>query len=269
MKRLLLRRSLVLGSLVGITLLSVVILLGFGWLGGGGHRAAAATADYYASGTSGYDISYPQCSNPAAWPSGGSFRIVGATGGRAFTANACLASEFSWATSITAPAASLYMNLNYAVGSTASEGQSGPAGTCAKSNKACMAYNYGYNAAGYAFGRGASSTMWWLDIETGNSWSQTQSLNDDVIEGAVDYIQRHGATAGIYSTAAMWKTIAGSTYQPGTVMLPGTPTDAQVVANWVPGGSANSCVGISPLYTGGQVWLAQYATSPADADYAC
>lgn len=254
---------LVLG--VGIALVVLVGVLG---LGGLGRTASASGYGYYTSGSTGYDISYPQCSS-SSLPTG-FFGIIGTTGGRAFTANSCLASEYAWAQSGTTTAPSLYMNLNYPVGSTASAGQTGPSGSCARSNKACYAYNYGYNAAAYAFARGASSTMWWLDIETGNSWSKTQSLNDDVIEGAVDYIQQHGATAGIYSTASMWTTIAGKSFQPGTMPVPGgVQVGTFVAANWVPGGSSSSCTGVAPLYTNGQVWLAQYNSSPYDADYAC
>lgn len=254
--------------LVGVVLLALVAYAGFAGFAGFSRTVSAASTSSYTSGTIGYDISYPQCSS-SSLPTG-SFGVVGTTGGRAFTANSCLASEYSWAQNGTTTAPSLYMNLNAPVGSTASNGQHGPAGTCAKSNKACYSYNYGYNAAAYAFAQGASSTMWWLDIETGNSWSKTQSLNDDVIEGAVDYIQQHGATAGVYSTALMWTTIAGKSFQPGTIPVPGgAQVGTFVAANWVPGGSSSSCAGIAPLYANGQVWLAQYSSSPFDADYAC
>jgi hypothetical protein len=261
------RRLLLLGSLAGVAL---VALVGFTYFG---HNASASS--YYGSGTSGYDISYPQCSTAStSWPVA-AFGIVGATGGRAFTSNSCLGTEFAWAGSGTPGAApSLYMNLNYPVGSTASNGKTGPAGTCSKSNSVCYAYNYGYNAASYAFGLGASSTMWWLDIETGNSWSKTNSLNDQVIEGAVDYIQTHGATAGVYSTASMWRTIAGSSFVPGATPGPGGLTSPLVVAaNWVPGSSSLCGNAGAALYSSGAVWLAQSTVqvngATYDADYAC
>jgi hypothetical protein len=264
MKRSVLRLSLLLAPLLIGAVVAAIVL---GGLGGFGHRAAAAGT--YQLGLTGHDISYPQCSSPGSWPSG-DFGIVGVTGGRAFTVNSCLASEYAWAQTGVKAAPSLYLNLNAPVGSTASEGQSGPAGVCAKSNKACYAYNYGYNAAAYAFGRGASATMWWLDIETGNSWSQQQALNDDTIEGAVDYIEQQSATAGIYSTKSMWTTIAGSAFQPGTIPIPGGAQKGTLaVANWIPGGTSSSCTGITPLYSTGQVWLAQFSASPYDADYSC
>lgn len=265
MKKPLRHRSLLLMSLATVSLLALGGIAGFAAFG---HIASATNNSYYSSGVVGYDISYPQCSS-SSLPTG-SFGVIGATGGRAFTANSCLAKEYSWAQNGTTIAPSLYMNLNYPVGSTASQGQSGPAGKCAKSNKACYSYNYGFNAAAYALGQGASSTMWWLDIETGNSWSSNRTLNDDVIEGATDYIQQHGATAGVYSTSSMWTTIAGKSFQPGTTPIPGgAQVGTPVMANWAPGGASNSCAGVTPLYTGGQIWLAQYSSSPFDADYAC
>jgi hypothetical protein len=135
-------------------------------------------AGIYSSGTYGNDISYSQCS-ATSYPTN-SFGIVGVTGGRAFTHNSCLSTEFSWASHLSSPA-SLYMNLNSPIGSTASNGNTGPYGTCAKNDKLCHAENYGYNAAQdaftYAQQQGASASQWWLDIETGNSWSSSATLN--------------------------------------------------------------------------------------------
>src|SRR5439155_12087207 len=109
----------------------------------------------YPAGSRATDVSWPQC--------GGTLRGVGAlgiadaTGGRAFTKNACLAQEYRWA-SAAGVAPSLYMTLNAAIGSTAANGESGPAGTCGRKDKACQAYNYGWNAAqdayAYAAGQG-------------------------------------------------------------------------------------------------------------------
>ncbi|HUZ03702.1 MAG TPA: hypothetical protein VMU89_25435 [Thermomicrobiaceae bacterium] len=218
----------------------------------------ASASGIYATGTTGYDVSYPNCGSTL--PASGAFGIVGATGGRAYTANTCLASELGWAATLPAPP-SAYMNLNYAIGSTASNGDTGPAGTCGRKDRACVAYNYGYNAAAYAATLVPSSvtiSTWWLDIETSNSWSSNPSLNADVIKGAVDYLHAQGATVGIYSTAAQWTKIAGS-YAPG---LP----------NWVAGALASSpgsYCGASHAFGGGPVWLTQYSSNGFDGDYAC
>src|SRR5206468_11229313 len=97
--------------------------------------------------------------------------VVAVTGGRAFYHNSCLQSEFAAAAALGGP--TVYMNLNAAAGTTAYQGLSGPKGNCSKKDKACIAYNYGYNAAAdafvYARSQGASSSMWWLDIEIANS----------------------------------------------------------------------------------------------------
>jgi hypothetical protein len=259
------RRSLLYASLLGVSFVGLVLATAGSVMY---QNRSLAPSKYYTRQTTGYDISFPQCASRSL-PTG-SFGIVGATGGRAFTANSCLASEYRWAQVGTRVAPSLYMNLNYPSGTTASQGHSGPAGTCTGTDMACQAYNYGYNAAAYAFNQGITFTMWWIDIETENSWSDLPSLNDEVIEGAVDFIQGHGATAGIYSTPSMWSSIAGKTFQPGTIPIPGGKrVGVPVVANWVPGGSDSSCAGASTLYPNGKVWLVQYASSPYDADYAC
>ncbi len=47
------------------------------------------------SPTTGYDVSYPQCSG--SYPSNPLFGIVGVNGGLANTANRCLSGELRWA----------------------------------------------------------------------------------------------------------------------------------------------------------------------------
>jgi hypothetical protein len=222
----------------------------------------AFAAGIYPASSTGYDVSYPQCGE--AYPAlPFAFGIVGVTSGRAFSQNSCLAGEYAWATKQGTIAAALYMNLNYPVGTTASEGMSGPAGNCSRADKTCQAYNYGWNAAqaaySYALSQGAVSLNWWLDIETANSWSAKTALNQQVIQGAIDFLRGQGVTAGIYSTKSMWNKIAGS-------FAPGLP-------NWVAGASSlatapNFC---APSYSfgGGRVWLVQYPSGAYSADYAC
>lgn len=215
----------------------------------------------YTGGTTGYDVSSPQCTNQ--YPSlPYSFGIVGVTSGRAFTQNPCISSEFAWAKNGSTPP-SLYINLSYIIGTTSSYGMSGPAGNCSKKDKVCQSYNYGYNAAQYSYNyttsQSATSNTWWLDIETSNSWSPNTSLNDRVIQGAMDFLHNQGATVGIYSTKNQWNTIAGS-------FTPNLP-------NWVSGASSiatapNYCSS-SYSFGGGQVWLVQYPNSGFDGDYAC
>jgi hypothetical protein len=242
-----------------------------------GAPAALAAGGYSGSGN---DISWPQCGGQ--FPSGGSFGIVGVTGGRAFTQNACLAAELQWAGGT--GNASVYMNLNYAAGSSASNGASGPygSGKHCRSGSACYAENYGWNAAKYALAyagaNGVGASTWWLDIETANTWNRSRTLNQAVIQGALDCLLGAGpagntcangeptdvASVGIYSTPSQWSSITGG-------WVPHDSAGTVVTANWVAGASAGNPSQLcgSPLYSGGSVWLTQYVANGFDQDYAC
>jgi hypothetical protein len=214
----------------------------------------------YTAGTTGNDSSYPQCST-STYPQN-SFGIVGVAGGRAFTDNPCLSKEFAWASALSSTPASLYMNLNSPIGSTASNGITGPYGHCKKSDKLCRAENYGYNAAqaasNYAANQSASSSMWWLDIETSNSWSSSTSLNRGTINGAIRFFTDKGVSVGIYSTPSMWSSI--------------TRSYANHLPVWIATASTTPSTHCSSTYgfTGGTVYLVQYPSgSRFDTDYAC
>lgn len=221
----------------------------------------ALATGFYTAGTNGYDISYPQGSNSASYPATPfNFGVVGVTSGRAFNDNPYLAQQFVWAQQGNATAPSLYMNLNAPVGSTVKGNTSTPQ-NCKKGDKVCQAYNYGYNAAAHSYSyttsQHASSTMWWLDIETGNSWSSTQAINTATINGAIAYLSGQGITVGVYSNASMWNTIVGTTF-------------TQAVPNWLAGNNSipsNLCN--NPFSTNGTVYLVQYSSGSFDGDYAC
>jgi hypothetical protein len=121
----------------------------------------------------GYDVSWPQCGHVLPG-SGVGMAVVGVTGGRPFTANPCLQSEAAWARGAALPY-NLYMSLNWPDATTASEAANGPRGSCASSDVACLGYNYGFNAVtsavGVAGAAPASAATWWLDVETGDHWS--------------------------------------------------------------------------------------------------
>jgi len=228
-------------------------------------QAALAATNPFTQGTTGFDISYPNCgiSNLPPASNGATYRfgIVGVTGGRAFSTNSCLAQEYALVAG-SPLTLSLYMNLNYPIGTTASKGNSGPAGNCTHSDKACQAYNYGYNAAqnayGYASQNNAFASTWWLDVETVNSWSSKASLNVRVIQGAVDYLQNVAhVQVGIYSTASMWNRITGS----ATLGLP----------IWVAGAAELSRTACQSAkgFNGGPIWLIQHVNGSFDEDFAC
>jgi hypothetical protein len=214
---------------------------------------SAGAAGSVPSGSVGSDISWPQCGTD--YPGGYSFGIIGVTGGRPFSGNDCFASEFAWAQAT--GNSQLYINLAYG------QSKNGPL-QCAADDAGCQAYNYGYDSAQwarqYAHDQtgGASDTVggWWLDVETGNTWSDDTDQNTYVIQGALDYLQRNaGRTVGVYSTPHMWGEIA-ATFAP-----PNTP-------NWVAGanGLDDGAKCSAALWPDGQVWAIQYLNLDIDLD---
>lgn len=193
--------------------------------------AGAATDPYGAGGGNGYDVSYPQCSsafNPTGLGYG--FAIIGVGGGRPFTANSCAAAEVAAAQQAGITNIALYFNTGYAGAyardiskACVSEVGSDPVfGGLTKHalSQAQQAWEIGCSEAAYAAGLDvlASPTMWWADVETGNSWSTSTTLNDFTIEGMSYQMQQEGAPGGggFYSYASAWARIAGSGYVPPT-----------------------------------------------------
>jgi hypothetical protein len=220
--------------------------------------AAGRSLDPYTPQSTGYDISWPQC--PSSLPTGAfAIGIVGVNDGRAFTHNPCLASQQQWGRG---GFLSLYMNLN-APPPNDPASLSGPAGTCG-SDTGCLAYNYGFNAArdayAYASAQGASAGVWWLDVETANTWDPNPFNNGRTIQGALDALAATGVLAGIYSTSHQFTQIAG--------------TDAPGVPVWVATGAdfatAVAFCDPSHAFGGGRIFLTQYGDSTGfDRDYAC
>jgi hypothetical protein len=224
--------------------------------------APGITLNPYPPMGKGYDISFPQCGAPYPKPPY-DLAIVGINDGKAFTYNPCLDSQAAWGE---ASVFSAYINLNAPTpGHRAS--LDGPAGHCGPSDTGCMAYNYGYNSAldSYAYGtaHGVNASVWWLDIETENTWDTNQFNNSRTIQGAIDGLAASGVLPGIYSTYLMFPSIAGS-YAPGGPI-------------WVPDGWPSKysftdyCTNPALGFAGGTPWLVQYQvdTVPFDQNYAC
>ena len=246
--------------------------------------ALVVTASSAASSGVGFDISYPQCGG--AFPSGGAFGIVGVNGGLPFSANPCLGqganpSELQWA----GLNASLYANTadpGPALSSHWPNGQTTPklcnTSTNPGSDTPECHYDYGWNAAqdsyqdavnayvslGWAQA-GATRTPvannWWLDVETANSWTSTQNLNVQALQGEADYLSSVGASSvGFYSSPSAWQTITNAT------------TVFSAYPSWVAGASsltdAQSRCGTAG-FTGGSASLAQFVSGGFDNDYSC
>ncbi len=217
------------------------------------------------SGAVGHDISWPQCDLPV--PAPGAFGVVGVTGGRPYTRNPCLATQFRWAESSPGGAA-FYMNTsNSGPDALALDwyAQRSPDAACRPENDGACAYNFGFNAAAAAFAYAQESTgrvagrVWWLDVETDNTWSYTDVVaNRASLQGSLDFLQRQGVIVGVYSTPRMWGRIMGDWLLPVPNWMAGALTLEEAVAHCSPESSA----------TGGPVVLSQWVEG-FDNDYVC
>jgi len=233
---------------------------------GGVLLASQVGALAYTSGSTGYDISYPQCGG--SYPTG-AFGIVGVNAGYPFVYyNPCLANEYSHT-----PNVALYINTGYDPIYTQVDGKhSTPEcvtqsatiqGTSTQQAAWAVGCSEASRSIAYATSQGATSpSSWWLDVETSNSWSSTDlSLNQYTIQGIVDTVLRQSpAAVGVYSTGYQWGTIVGNLPVSG------------VLADWVATGSnsagrARTYCGTG--FSGRPVWFVQYLHGGFDRDYAC
>jgi hypothetical protein len=246
---------------------------------------AITPASVVVSNDLGYDISYPQCPTNITLPATHVFAVIGVNGGKATTSNGCFQRQLAWALTSAGganePAAALYVNTgNPGLAATwwpqsntthvpFQTPISNPKGTCNHKAGAACAYVYGYSAAeadwNAANTANPSATFkWWLDVETSNSWSSTDtSANAASLAGMVAYFKTKGVTVGIYSTGYQWGRIAGKT--PSTSALAKLPS-------WLAGYSSSTAAAAcasSPLTPGGRVALIQYGSGGFDRDLSC
>jgi len=219
--------------------------------------AAAAAASLYPKGASGYDVSWPNCSatNPTR-ATRSAFGIVGVNGGTGYSQNPCVTAEASWFASL-----SLYANTGWYDQSSHINPNSPK--VCATGDSNCLAYNYGYNAGLYALSYAKSqnvrSSIWWLDVETGNTWNSDTTQNRNSLQGEYDALKQNGVTTvGVYSTTYQWDTITGSWVND----WPGWGATVVQSARQ----AATYCTGHQ--FTGGPTYLIQYS-GYLDRDYAC
>jgi hypothetical protein len=228
----------------------------------------------------GNDVSWPQCGK--ALPKGQTFAIVGVNNGLANTTNPCLATQLSWAGTSTGgtgqPLVALYVN-------TANPGSAGswwptsntyggttvanPYGNCTEGSvdEACS-YMYGYaKAYDDATIRGIShpaAYIWWLDVETGNTWSADKGANRADLEGMAAYFASIGARTGLYSTRTQWTQIVGTVPSSSNLYrLPSWLAGAKTLA------LAKRNCSDTPLTAGGKVTLIQYVSGGFDYNHSC
>jgi hypothetical protein len=205
----------------------------------------------------GYDVSWPNCD--ATPPKDSSWAVIGVTGGLSLHANKCAADEASWFKTY-----ALYANTGYPGATERVLALTDPK-TCRASEPQCLAYNYGYAEGVYAVQlaahQGLHSSIWWLDVETENSWDDDPLVNRASIQGSIDAIRHETVVArvGIYSYPGQWDLITGK-WRPGG--LPAWAATGETVA----AAARDFCA--QPSFTGGPLWLGQY-TEGLDRNLPC
>ena len=256
---------------VGLALIVVVVVLTVALRGS-------------SSPTTGYDVSYPQCSG--SYPSNPLFGIVGVNGGLANNANPCLSEELHWARNAPGqkrpdqPPVSLYIDTGNPGGHHVADWPSGGTapgyGSCNGLLTNGCSYLYGVQRAGHSYHLAAAvdpvaarTSPWWLDVELAASWAGTYELNVAALRGFIAGLHSAGATGpiGIYSTVAQWHDITGLTAQTTQTAFNSRLSD------WVAGTKATftqarrNCT--NGGFTGVAPALAQYRIGALDADLRC
>jgi hypothetical protein len=245
--------------------------------------AAAAPAP------AGYDVSHPQCSSDL--PGNRAFAVVGVNGGLSTRPNPCLSEQLAWAWESSGDVdeqhpAQLYLN-------TANPGQlldevttwpergSTPYGSCDGTNSKACSWQYGWERARNSVvsffapaARAAgvdsqpSRYVWWLDVETMNTWQYgsagADARNRATLEGMTAYLHSRDARVGVYSTGRQWAQIVGEVEEDSVLAeldswLAGSVTAAQ---------AADACED-DPLVPGGRVVLSQYVRDGLDRNVSC
>jgi hypothetical protein len=229
----------------------------------------------------GFDVSYPQCGHPLPRP--GAFAVVGVNGGVPGTRNPCFRRQLAWARRSHSDApVSLYVNTNNPgflhkkewprsdIDPVTHSTTPNPFGRCAGRNDRACGWRFGWNMAERDAGtRGLGSVegyVWWLDVETMNTWDGNRQNNRAVLGGMAAYLTGRGAIVGIYSTVGQWSTIAGriSSFS-GLYRLPEWIAGAETME------SAKTSCSSKRLTKGGSIALAQWFTAgtTVDGDVVC
>lgn len=244
----------------------------------------------------GIDVSWPQCGKQL--PKTQAFGIVGVNGGLATTTNPCLKDQLVWASQSVGGTPQekiqLYVNtanpgglntVSWPANNTDPAGNvsPNPYGTCDGSDSLACAWQYGWNRAvedvinrfqPAAVQAGVITTpgnyIWWLDVETENTWKLSGTTFDNesnvaVLEGMTAHFNSVGARVGLYSTGSQWNQIVGNAVS--------ATSNLNSLNNWRPGGAslntAKQACGAAPLTANGTVVLTQFVSKGLDYNYSC
>ena len=266
-----------------LALISALVIAALGAAVPVSTSAAAVPAVSLPPSGAGVDISFPQClgTSHIDLPTNIPFAVIGVNGGSANNSNPCFSSEYNSAVLLAGitdqPHASVYVNtgnpgLAGAWWPSTDHTQAGtsvvnPNGACENLAGSACAYVYGYSMAQADYRRVKADlvripSMWWLDVETSNTWQPDVVANAASLSGMVAYFESKQLDVGLYSTSYQWNKIAGMTLS--TSNLAGLPS-------WLAGTTyfrAPAACERSPLTPNGRVAMVQYVMH-LDNDYSC
>lgn len=248
-----------------------VLVVALACIAGGTPVRTEAAEDLLSSQVPGFDISWPQCGK--SYPFGPvAYAIIGINNGRPYTANPCFMDQYQWARRVERHPA-VYINVDYPRASRIADRPNDykdamlptPVyGTCAEADEWCKAYNYGYGIGREALARatslGVTPSVWWLDVETGNYWSDDPVHNAQVVRGTLDFYRERRLATGVYSTPRQWRIIAGTFQHHVPVWTAG----AQGI-----GEAAGRCNNPDYAFGGGAVQIVQYYDYGFDTNFTC
>jgi hypothetical protein len=107
--------------------------------------------------------------------------------------------------------------------------------------------------------------LWWLDVETTNTWQANKLANAADLEGMTAYFQSIGAKVGLYSTNYQWNQIVGAVKP---------DSNLNNLKSWIAGASSETsaksmCSTAKPLTANSPVILTQFVSRNLDYDYSC
>jgi hypothetical protein len=137
------------------------------------------------------------------------------------------------------------------------------------------------NAGASGISENPAHYVWWLDVETMNSWQgendsegaagldAKRARNTATLEAMKSFLQSEGAKKiGLYSTSYQWGRIVGGTLADGI-----TGQNLKSLDSWLAGATNQSDAqrrcSSAPLTAGGKVTLTQYISRNLDYDYSC
>ncbi len=147
-------------------------------------------------------------------------------------------------------------------------------------NRAVEAVDQRFGPAARAAGLSdaAADYIWWLDVETMNSWQQggdgALARNTASLEGMTQFYTAEGvSTVGLYSTGYQWFQIVGRTLSASTAGDPTVGANLSGAKTWLAGSldAANAETRCSTAIglTDGPVVMNQYIADDLDYNYSC